>query len=40
MIFNKLPVLGAYTIELDKKDDERGFFSRFWQFTEFYRENL
>ena len=40
MIFNKLPVLGAYTIELDKKDDERGFFSRFWCEKEFKDLNL
>jgi dTDP-4-dehydrorhamnose 3,5-epimerase len=28
MIFHELPIQGSYFIELDKKEDERGFFAR------------
>lgn len=30
MIFNKTKLLGAYTIEIEKCEDERGFFARTW----------
>jgi dTDP-4-dehydrorhamnose 3,5-epimerase len=30
MKFNALPLKGAYTIDLDKSEDERGFFARYW----------
>ena len=30
MIFNELPLKGAYVIDLEKFEDERGFFARFW----------
>ncbi|SVE03487.1 uncharacterized protein METZ01_LOCUS456341 [marine metagenome] len=30
MIFNELPLKGAYTIDLEKREDGRGFFARYW----------
>lgn len=30
MIFNETKLLGAYTIEIEKCEDERGFFARTW----------
>ena len=30
MIFVETPLQGAYVIELDKHEDERGFFARAW----------
>ena len=30
MIFSKCKVQGAYVIALDRREDERGFFARFW----------
>lgn len=35
MKFNKLPLKGAYTIELEKREDDRGFFARYWCKNEF-----
>ena len=35
MIFNEAPLKGAYTIELDKKGDDRGFFARFFCVNEY-----
>jgi len=35
MKFNKLPLKGAYTIEQDRSEDERGFFARYWCKKEF-----
>lgn len=35
MIFSKTPIDGAMTIELDRKEDARGFFARLWCRDEF-----
>ena len=35
MIFNKLPLQGAYTINLEKNEDKRGFFARSFCLEEF-----
>lgn len=35
MIFNETPLKGAYTIELNKKGDERGFFARLFCINEY-----
>ena len=35
MKFNKLPLNGAFTIELERNQDERGFFARYWCKKEF-----
>jgi len=35
MIFNKLLLKGAYTIDLEKHVDDRGFFARYWCKKEF-----
>jgi dTDP-4-dehydrorhamnose 3,5-epimerase len=35
MIFNETPLKGAYTIELDKKGDDRGFFARLFCVNEY-----
>jgi dTDP-4-dehydrorhamnose 3,5-epimerase len=35
MIFIPTPLTGAYVIELEKREDERGFFARSWCETEF-----
>ena len=35
MKFHPTPLLGAYTIELDKRGDDRGFFARFFCQREF-----
>lgn len=40
MIFNETPLEGAYTIELEKRGDERGFFARFFCVKEFEALNL
>ncbi len=40
MIFNETPLKGAYTIELEKRGDERGFFARFFCIKEFEALNL
>ena len=33
--FTELPLKGAYTIDLDKREDDRGFFARYWCKNEF-----
>jgi dTDP-4-dehydrorhamnose 3,5-epimerase len=38
MKFNELPLKGAYTIDVERIEDERGFFGRLWCKEEF--ENL
>lgn len=40
MRYHKTPLEGAYLIELEKKEDERGFFARFFCTKEFEKENL
>jgi dTDP-4-dehydrorhamnose 3,5-epimerase len=40
MFFNPTPLLGAYLIDLDKKEDERGFFARTFCEHEFSEHNL
>lgn len=40
MHFHKIPLEGAYWIDLDKKEDDRGFFARFFCNLEFETKNL
>jgi len=40
MIFHKLPLEGLYLIDLDKKEDERGFFARYYCKNEFAEHGL
>jgi dTDP-4-dehydrorhamnose 3,5-epimerase len=40
MIFNPLPLEGAFLISLDKKEDDRGFFARYYCEEEFQNFNL
>jgi dTDP-4-dehydrorhamnose 3,5-epimerase len=40
MIFQKTPIPGAYLIDIDKKNDERGFFARMFCSIEFGDKNL
>ena len=40
MKFNQTHLAGAYTIELEKREDERGFFARFFCVNEFDKEGL
>lgn len=40
MIFTPLPLLDAFRIELDKREDERGFFARVFCETEFAAHGL
>lgn len=40
MIFEKLPIHGAYKIDLDKKGDNRGFFARFFCVNEYSDHDL
>ena len=40
MIFAETPLPGAYVIELDKHQDERGFFARSWCAREFAAKGL
>lgn len=40
MIFNKTPIDGAYTIELEKRGDDRGFFARMFCKDEFAAHGL
>jgi len=40
MIFRETPLKGAYLIELEKREDERGFFARSWCETEFKDHGL
>jgi len=40
MIFKALPLYGSYIIELERKQDERGFFARAWCKNEFSTRGL
>src|SRR3990172_2706622 len=40
MIFNKTPLPGLYEIELEKREDERGFFARFFCVNEYKNHGL
>lgn len=40
MIFTKTELKGTYVIDLDKYEDERGFFARFWCLREFEAHGL
>lgn len=40
MQFKQTPLQGAYTIDLDKKGDDRGFFARFFCTNEFKAQGL
>jgi dTDP-4-dehydrorhamnose 3,5-epimerase len=40
MIFNKTPLAGAYTIDLEKRGDDRGFFARLFCTKEFSDHGL
>lgn len=40
MRFNETPVKGAYVIDLEKREDERGFFARFFCVEEFAKQGL
>ena len=35
MKFTELPLKGSYTIDLEKSEDDRGFFARYWCWEEF-----
>jgi dTDP-4-dehydrorhamnose 3,5-epimerase len=39
MKFNPTPLSGAFTIDLEKREDERGFFARFFCVNEFDNNN-
>ena len=40
MIFVETPLQGAYVIEMEKREDERGFFARSWCAREFAAKGL
>lgn len=40
MLFKETPLKGAFTIELEKREDDRGFFARFFCINEFERHGL
>lgn len=40
MIFTPTSIAGAYIIDIEKKEDERGFFARTWCKKEFYEQGL
>jgi len=40
MIFNTLPLKGSYTVDIDKREDDRGFFARYYCIKEFEKEGL
>lgn len=40
MIFHSLPLLGAYLIEFEKKEDERGYFARTFCIDEFRHNGI
>lgn len=40
MIFNELKLKGAYVIELERIEDERGYFARNWSQREFEAEGI
>lgn len=40
MIFTETPLPGAYVIDLEMREDERGFFARAWSLDEFREHGL
>lgn len=40
MRYHKTPLQGSYLIDLEKREDDRGFFARFFCSKEFEKENL
>ncbi len=40
MIFNETQLKGAFLIELERREDERGFFARSWDVDEFQKHGL
>jgi dTDP-4-dehydrorhamnose 3,5-epimerase len=40
MVFSETPLTGAYIIEIEKHEDERGFFARSWCAEEFSSKGL
>ena len=40
MVFNKTPLPGLYEVELEKREDERGFFARFFDVNEYKKLGL
>lgn len=40
MLFTETALKGAYIVELEKKEDHRGFFARSWDTNEFAKHNL
>jgi len=40
VIFNETPLAGAYTIDLERIEDDRGFFARAWAEEEFVAHGL
>jgi len=40
MVFNEIEVVGAFEVELEKLEDERGFFARAWCENEFRKMGL
>lgn len=40
MIFNKTEIAGAYTVELERRADDRGFFARGWCWQEFADQGI
>lgn len=40
MLFKETPLKGAFTIDLEKREDERGFFARFFCVNEFEKHGL
>jgi len=40
MIFTETKLKGSYVIELEKLEDDRGFFSRSWDLNEFQKRGL
>jgi dTDP-4-dehydrorhamnose 3,5-epimerase len=40
MIFSETTLLGAYIIDIEKMNDERGFFARVWDKNEFLKKGL
>jgi len=40
MVFNKTPLHGLYEIELEKREDDRGFFARFFDVNEYKKLGL
>jgi dTDP-4-dehydrorhamnose 3,5-epimerase len=40
MLYHETPLAGAYVIEVERMQDERGFFARTWSFDEFAERGL